>query len=200
MTPSLWLAFLIASIGICIIPGPTVMMAISYGLVLGRKAAVKLALYVIAADAIAMILSLIGVGALFQYAPMLIPMLKIGGALYIIYMGYSVLRAQGTAQADVIIEQDAYRKIFWVTVTNPKSILFFISFVPQFIDAEKSYTLQAVVYLLSFLVIAFVNINAYVYFTCKAVDVWGISHAALQKTGGIVLMLVGAGILLGQVI
>ncbi|MFT5639132.1 MAG: threonine/homoserine/homoserine lactone efflux protein, partial [Paracoccaceae bacterium] len=87
MTIELWLAFVAASSIVFLVPGPTILVVLSYALSQGRRVAVASALGVATGDLITMTTSLIGLGALVATSASLFGVLKWIGAGYLIYLG-----------------------------------------------------------------------------------------------------------------
>ena len=134
-----WLAFVAASAVLLAIPGPTVVLIISYALGHGRRAASSTVAGVALGDFTAMTASLLGLGALLAASATLFMVLKWAGAAYLIYLGVKLWRAPVAEQvADVVVPVERHGRIFLhayaVTALNPKSIVFFIAFLPQFLD------------------------------------------------------------------
>jgi threonine/homoserine/homoserine lactone efflux protein len=137
MSLELWLAFAVASTVLVAIPGPTVMLVVSYALGRGRAAAWATAPGVALGDFTAMTLSLAGAGAVLAASATLFTALKLAGALYLIWLGIHLWRSGGhlgTAASIRASNGRMFRDAFVVTALNPKSIVFFIAFVPQFLD------------------------------------------------------------------
>ena len=134
-----WLAFVAASAVLLAIPGPTVLLVVSYALGHGRRAAGSTVAGVLLGDFTAMTASLLGLGALLAASATLFSVLKWIGALYLVYLGIKLWRAPVAAAADEAMAPiERHRRIFLhayaVTALNPKSIVFFIAFLPQFLD------------------------------------------------------------------
>ena len=166
MTLTTWLAFTFASIVLLLIPGPTVLLVVSYALTQGRKIALAMAAGVALGDFTAMTLSLAGLGALLLASATLFTILKWAGAAYLVYLGVRLWRAKPMLP-DVAVEptRKAARGIFFhsfvVTALNPKSIAFFVAFVPQFIDHGAPLLTQFAIMEATFVALATVNALAY---------------------------------------
>jgi threonine/homoserine/homoserine lactone efflux protein len=165
MTLATWFAFLLASTVLLLIPGPTVLLVVSYALTQGRKVAVAMAAGVALGDFTAMTLSLAGLGALLLASASLFTALKWIGAAYLVYLGIRLWRAKPVLP-DVAAEtsHDARRIFlhsFAVTALNPKSLAFFVAFVPQFIDHAQPLVPQFVILEATFVALATVNALAY---------------------------------------
>ena len=198
----LWLTFVVASTALLVIPGPTLMMVLSYAMTQGRRVAIASALGVATGDLIAMTLSVIGLGALFLTSALAFTVLKWVGAVYLVYLGLRMLwSARSPAETTLMNKPDGQRagKVFrdltTVTALNPKSNTFFVAFVPQFIDPAAHFAPQASILIATFVTIA--GINALVFalaanamrsrITRPSVQMW------LTRVGGATL--VGMGLL-----
>ena len=160
-----WIWFIISSTALLIIPGPTILLVVFYAINQGRKVAVAMALGVALGDFVAMTASLLGLGMLVLASATLFTVLKWVGAVYLIYLGIKLLRSppprfQQTETGDKS-GRELFMHAFTVTALNPKSITFFIAFVPQFIDPAIGLTLQFSVLVSSFVILAALNTLAY---------------------------------------
>ena len=167
MTFELWLTFVAASAALLLIPGPTILLVLSYALSQGRRVAVASATGVALGDFIAMSASLAGLGALVLASATAFTVLKWVGAAYLIWMGVKLLRAApkgGLVMPDAP-DGIAAKSIFWhaatVTALNPKGIGFFIAFVPQFLSPEQRLLPQFAVLIATFVGLAALNALAY---------------------------------------
>ena len=197
MELSVWLAFVITAIGILVIPGPTISLVMSYALSQGRTAAVAIVAGVALGDLTAMSLSLLGLGALLAASASLFTALKWIGAAYLVYLGVKLWRSPvetTEASAATVPARVMFGHAWLVTSLNPKSIVFFVAFVPQFIDPARPYLTQALVLIATFVVLAALNAGAYALVASglrttirrPSVQRW------VNRTGGSVL--IGAGI------
>ncbi|MEP5152154.1 LysE family translocator [Planktotalea sp.] len=167
MDISLWFAFAAASVALLLIPGPTILLVLSYALTQGRKVAVATASGVALGDLIAMTASLIGLGALIATSAFAFNIVKWIGAAYLLYLGIMMFKNAPKVGAG-LVETDSHatpKRVFWhsafVTALNPKSIGFFIAFVPQFISIEAAYAPQAAILIATFVALAAMNAFAY---------------------------------------
>ena len=94
-----WLAFAAASTVLLVIPGPTVLLVVSYALGQGWRTALPMAVGVALGDFTAMTLSMLGLGALLATSATLFTALKWLGAAYLVYLGLKLWRAGGTLEA-----------------------------------------------------------------------------------------------------
>lgn len=166
MSFELWLTFVAASTALLLIPGPTVLLVLSYALSKGRSVAVASAAGVALGDFIAMSASLAGLGALVATSAGLFTILKWAGAAYLIWLGVKLIRSAPSGGLALPTGQDVNaRTIFGhtaaVTALNPKSIAFFIAFVPQFITPTAPLMPQFTILVATFVGLAALNALAY---------------------------------------
>ena len=163
----LWLTFAAASLALLLIPGPTVLVVLSYALSKGRSVAVASAAGVALGDLVAMTASLLGLGALVLASATLFTLLKWIGALYLVYLGVKLIRSASTSgaldlpAADTVTAARVFGHTAAVTALNPKSIAFFIAFVPQFIRPEAALAPQFTILIAPFVTLAAANAFAY---------------------------------------
>lgn len=162
MSFELWLAFAVASAILLAIPGPTIMLVISYALGRGRRTGWATVPGVVLGDFTAMTISLAGAGAVLATSATLFTILKLCGAAYLIWLGIQLWRAPAVPEMlGTAVQQNGQRKMFVstyvVTALNPKSIVFFVAFVPQFVVADAPVLPQFVALEATFLTLAGIN-------------------------------------------
>jgi threonine/homoserine/homoserine lactone efflux protein len=162
-----WIAFTAASTALLLIPGPTVLLVLSYAISQGRSVALATVAGVALGDLIAMSISLAGLGALLLTSSMLFTALKLLGAAYLIYLGVKLFRGASKATLGDIgkVAPTSALSVFGhataVTAMNPKSIVFFIAFVPQFITPKTALFPQFAILISTFVGLAAINAIAY---------------------------------------
>ena len=196
-----WLAFVAASAIMLAIPGPTILVVISYALSHGRKVAAATVAGVALGDFTAMTASMLGLGALLATSATLFTALKWVGAAYLIYLGIKLWRAPiadapaGDAAAPAERPVRIFLHTYIVTALNPKSIVFFVAFLPQFLDLSQPMFFQMAVFEVTFLVLATLNTALYGLLASMARDT--IAKPAVRRvvnrTGG--TLMIGAGVL-----
>jgi threonine/homoserine/homoserine lactone efflux protein len=198
MSLELWLAFAAASSLLLVIPGPTILLVISYGLGQGWRAALPTAIGVALGDFTAMTLSMLGVGALLAASATLFTALKWAGAAYLVWLGIKLWRAGGRLDAEPRTSSSTAIKMaghaWLVTALNPKSITFFVAFLPQFLDLNGDFWTQLVIFEATFLVLAFANALGYGLVASRAGTVVRNERAIglFNKAGG--ALLIGSGL------
>ena len=198
MSLEAWLAFTSATMVLLVIPGPTILLVVSYALGQGWRTALPMAVGVALGDFTAMTLSLFGVGALLHASATLFTALKWVGAAYLIYLGIKLFRAGGTLKAEARTEPTPPFRMMahaWiVTALNPKGITFFVAFVPQFVNPAVSFVEQAIIFEATFLTLAFINAFGYALIASRARGFVSSPRVikTFNRTGG--SLLIGAGV------
>ncbi len=167
-----WAAFVAASAVLLVIPGPTVLLVVSYALGRGWKVAAPTAAGVAMGDLTAMTLSMLGVGALLASSATLFTVLKLIGAVYLIWLGIKLWRSGGTVDTEARRDDTpAWRMLahaWLVTTLNPKSIIFFVAFLPQFLDPSRDFWTQMAIFEMTFVLLAFANAFSYAILASRA--------------------------------
>jgi len=173
MPIELWLAFVAASVVLLIIPGPTILTVISYSMSHGRRANVPLVAAVALGDSTALVVSLMGLGALLSASAFWFTAVKWAGGLYLLYLGIKLLRA-GISPSEIarpaatVSRWRLFANTYLVTALNPKGIVFFVAFLPQFISPSADVTRQMWVLALTFVALATTNATLYAVFAASA--------------------------------
>lgn len=203
MSFEIWLAFVVASAVLLAIPGPTIILVISYALGHGRKVAGATVSGVALGDFTAMTASMLGLGVLLTTSATLFIVLKWAGAAYLVYLGIRLWRAPVTTREASAGTESArgekplriFLHSYIVTALNPKSIIFFVAFLPQFINPAQPVLPQMVVFEATFLVLATVNAALYALLASMARN--SISKPSVQRAvnrvGG--SLMIGAAVL-----
>ena len=173
MSIEIWTAFVAASIVLLVIPGPTILTVISYSISHGYKAKIPLILAVALGDSTALALSLLGLGVLLAESAFWFQAVKWVGGVYLIFLGIKLLMAGVKPPALNRVEKRAsswrlFVNTYLVTALNPKGIIFFVAFLPQFINTNSEVATQLWVLATTFVVLASLNATLYAVFAGKA--------------------------------
>ncbi len=173
MSVQRWLAFVAASAVMLVIPGPTILTVISYSVAHGRRANVPLVAAVALGDSTALVLSLLGVGSLLAASAAWFTVVKWAGGLYLLYLGAKLLRAgvtpgEGLPEAAPATPARLFLNTYAVTALNPKGMVFFVAFLPQFIAPEAPVAPQLWLLAITFVALATVNATLYAVFAGTA--------------------------------
>lgn len=153
-----WLIYLVAAIGLSLTPGPNSLLALTHGALHGHRRT----LYTVAGGALGFVaviaLSMLGIGALLQASASALLVLKWVGGAYLVWLGVQLWRApplnlQAVAGAPFPRRSQLFRQGLFAAVSNPKALLFYGAFLPQFIDPARSLWLQFAVMAGTFAVI-----------------------------------------------
>jgi homoserine/homoserine lactone efflux protein len=200
MSFELWLSFFLASSALLAMPGPTVLLVVSYALGQGRTSGWWTVPGVTLGDFTAMTVSLLGAGAILAASATLFTALKIAGAAYLIWLGIKMWRAEPELEdIEKTVGTSSKFSMFWnayvVTALNPKSIVFFVAFVPQFVDISTPIFPQFVILEITFLTLAAFNVSLWVILagTLRARFKQPETLKLINRIGG--SFLIGAGVL-----
>ena len=136
------LLFMAASFALAITPGPTMLLALSNGIVAGRRVAAYGILGATAANLILIGLVAFGLGVILAASETLFNALRYFGVAYLCWLGIKLWRAKTAdmeqaalvAQKRELTPRRAFVRSFSVALSNPKGLLFFSAFLPQFVD------------------------------------------------------------------
>ncbi|WP_432807501.1 leucine efflux protein LeuE [Proteus hauseri] len=130
---------------IIIVPGPNSLYVLKTSASRGVAAGYRAALGVFIGDAILIFLAFIGVASVIKASPLLFTIVRFLGAFYLLYLGIKIIyvnffsREKNSAEA-MSLQEHVFRKALTLSLTNPKAILFYISFFVQFIDFNYAHT------------------------------------------------------------
>lgn len=195
------LAFSLAAIAIVVLPGPTVLFVIGRSLALGKIGG----LLSVLGNALGLIPVIVavafGLGTLVTQSAVLFLIVKLAGAIYIIYLGVQAIRhrraASGFSGATLSPTSPwrLLREGFLVGISNPKSIVFFVAVLPQFVDySAGAVSLQLATLGLVFVVLALIGDSTWALAAGSARDWFASSPKRAERlgaTGGV--MMIGLG-------
>jgi homoserine/homoserine lactone efflux protein len=168
MTLELYLSYVLATLVVLAVPGPTILLVISYALSQGKRAALSTVIGVGLGDAIAVTVSLAGLGAIMATSATAFTAVKWIGAAYLIYLGIKMWRSTPqltlTGQPDISARRMTLHTTI-VTALNPKGIAFFIAFLPHFLNPAAPATPQLILLGSTFVVLGIVNAALYALFS-----------------------------------
>ena len=205
MSIELWFAFVVSSAVLLVIPGPTILTVISYSIAHGRRANVPLVAAVALGDSTALALSLLGLGALLATSALWFATVKLVGGLYLLYLGAKLLRT-GISSSELPLPKvpsslwRLFANTYLVTALNPKGMVFFVAFLPQFINPNAGVTQQLWVLAVTFVVLAIFNAMFYAVFAALARRVLSSPNAqrGFNIAGGSLLSAAGLWALLAR--
>ncbi len=150
-----WLVYLIAVVGLSLTPGPNGLLALSHGALYGQRKTLFTISGGMLGFTVLMALSMFGIGALLQASAQALTVLKWVGGAYLVWLGVQLWRAPAITLSDEGVApsksgQALFRQGLLSAISNPKVILFFGAFLPQFLDPSRPLWLQFVLMVLTF--------------------------------------------------
>jgi threonine/homoserine/homoserine lactone efflux protein len=149
--PSMLLLFILGALALAATPGPSVLYIVARGISQGRVAALVSVLGIASGDLVHITAAALGVSALLLSSALAFSVVKYLGAAYLIYLGIHKLRDREVANPTQLVKRESLRRIFLqgfvVNALNPKAALFFIAFLPQFVNPAKGAVLFQIIFL-----------------------------------------------------
>ena len=198
MTLQSWLLFCATELVLCISPGPAVLFVISTALRRGFKSGALAASGILASNTFYFALSATGIAAVIVASHRVFSIVKWAGAAYLIWLGLRMLLARAAPPSPAAPSTSAathltFVRAFVVQCANPKSLIFFVALLPQFINPNDSVPRQILILGMSSVIIEFAVLSLY---AALAARTRGMSHGrrsgSLERLGGALLIAAGA--------
>ncbi len=168
MTFQNWIAFSAAAAVLLVIPGPTILAVISHSLAHGPRAVAPLVIGVALGDLTAMSLSFLGIGVILAASVTAYSAVKLLGAIYLVYLGVKLWRSDPVREEGSCLKSASpgslFFSLFLTTTLNPKSMAFFVSFIPQFVNPGAAVLPQLLALGATFLFLGTTNATLYAVF------------------------------------
>ena len=193
MSLSVYFTFLLACIVVVIVPGPTVTLIVANSLRHGRRAG----MLNVAGTQFGLVLTLsivlLGLASLIAAMGAWFIWLRLVGAAYLIWLGCRLLMASDEMAAGAAPRAGFFVQGLAVALSNPKTLLFFGAFFPQFMDPNRDFTLQVLIMGATAMAVAAISDSAYALLTSRAVAALSRRRVRLmtRASGG---MLIGGGV------
>jgi threonine/homoserine/homoserine lactone efflux protein len=183
-SPEVFAAFAVASLALLIVPGPSVLYIVTRSMDQGRAAGLVSVLGIHTGSIVHVAAAALGLSAILASSALAFGVVKYAGAAYLIWLGIRTIRERGEERPGVIGRARSLRRIYAqgvvVNVLNPKTALFFLAFLPQFVDvSEGSVPLQAVILGATFIVLGFISDGTYALVSARVSRALG----ARRRTG-----------------
>ncbi len=167
MSFDILLTYSLVTTSFLLIPGPTLILVINYSLLNGRKALLYLVLGVGLGDLTAIALAFLGLGILLENSTNLFNILKWIGAVYLIFLGIKMIVISSNSEekfenTNIHNSREIFFNSYITTALNPKSIVFFFAFIPQFINPILPFYNQTIILGGIFIFLAIIIVFAYV--------------------------------------
>ena len=148
-TVAAMITFLITALVIILIPGPSVVFAIGRTLALGRSSGLVTVVANATGTSVWVVGTAFGLYGLVSALPWLLEVIKVGGVLYLAYLGYKTVRGASKQHANITGSSgdkkslgQIFREGFLVGLSNPKTAVFFTAVLPQFINPAGNFVIQ----------------------------------------------------------
>lgn len=168
--------FFIAALIFAIIPGPAILYTAAQTMAKGKRGGAFAAVGIHVGGLVHIVAAATGLSAIFSHAPMAYTILKICGAAYLIWLGIGIIRGKLEANELPHVKSGLSKKAFFdsmmVEILNPKVIIFYIAFLPQFVDPAAAYPLW-----LQFIILGTIN---NIFFTCVDICVIFLTSAVIN--------------------
>jgi len=171
MALDLYLAYLLACLLIAIVPGPTVTVIVANSLKHGTRAGLANVAGTQVGLGVMMVTLIVGLSSVIAAMGWLFDVLRYAGAAYLVWLGWKLLRRPDAISATEKVQVPRggfFLQGFLVMMANPKALLFFGAFIPQFIDPKGHYVAQIALLGATAMVVALVSDGAYAVLTGRA--------------------------------
>jgi threonine/homoserine/homoserine lactone efflux protein len=160
MSLQVWLLYTLAALGLSLSPGPNSLLALTHGALYGVRAALATLIGGSLGFLFIIALSMFGIGALLQASPGALSVLQWTGAAYLAWLGVQVWRSPALqlhldGASPRCSRAVLFRQGLLAAATNPKGILFFAAFLPQFVAPDRDVMQQCVIMAATFVIIEF---------------------------------------------
>ena len=190
------LAFILVSIGIIIVPGPNVLVVVSTSIVHGKVRGLQTVAGTSTAMLIQLAIAALGTSWFVSTLASGLVWVKWLGVAYLLYLGVRYLVAIGDTSNTQISAVGTFHRGFWVSLTNPKTILFFSALLPQFASEAISYSMQIAVLSIIFWFLALVLDSGYALLAHKLSSLLKTKNLANYQHGLSGVLYLGAGAVL----
>jgi len=170
MSLELYLAYVLACAVITLIPGPTVTVIIANSLAHGPRAGLLNVAGTQLGLALMMAILVVGLSSVIAAMGWLFDWLRWAGAAYLVWLGWKLLASPDQIQKQVIETPRGgfFLQGFLVLMANPKALLWFGAFIPQFVDPKGNYVAQTILLGVTAMAVALVSDGAYAVLTGRA--------------------------------
>lgn len=179
------------------IPGPVMLLVASAGLKGGYAAALRTIFGTNFASLILIALSVLILKGLLSIEPWVFLSIKIAGCAYIAYLGYEILRDLYRGQDETMQQlkpvDGGFKKGLMVGLSNPKDIIFFSSFFPQFIHVHDNINISLLILIVTWIILDFLTLSI-VYHVFNQLSKSSIYHKILATCGVLLISIAIYGI------
>ena len=194
-----FIAFVIATMIMIALPGPSVLLTVAHSISFGWKRGIVTVAGATMGIAVQLTIAAIGLTSLLNVVAQAFEWLRWTGAVYLIYLGIKQWRSTNDPlelETSSVSKKNLFFQGLVITIPNPKSLIFIAAFLPQFINTANPIGLQFVIIVPTFLVITFTVTSVWALVAGKASKFLR-SHRALQavsRTSGGLMVAAGVGL------
>jgi homoserine/homoserine lactone efflux protein len=196
MSLEVYLAYLIACALVAIVPGPTVTLIVANSLTHGTRAGLLNVAGTQLALALMIGVLIVGLASIIQTMGWWFDWLRFAGAVYLVWLGWRLLRSPGALDQPGRVPAPRggfFLQGFLVMLSNPKVLLFFGAFIPQFVDPRGDHGWQVALLGATAMAVAMISDGAYAVLIGRAGALLGHRHIRrLSRASG--LCLIGGGV------
>jgi threonine/homoserine/homoserine lactone efflux protein len=159
-----WSLFALAALVLLLVPGPSVLYVVAQSAEHGRRAGIVSVAGLHAGTLVHTLAAAVGVSAIVVSSALAFSVVKYAGAAYLVYLGIRRILSRETLEQPDVRERRLgrlFRDGVLVNVLNPKTALFFLAFLPQFVDSDRTVWTQVVAFGLTFVALGFVTDSLY---------------------------------------
>ena len=204
------IAFTTAALLMNISPGPSNLYVMARAIAQGTRGGVVAAMGLAVGSLVHAVATALGLSAIFAHSPTLYLVVKLMGAAYLIYLGISYWKSKGSGGNDAVQRPkekpllSVFKQSIIVEVTNPKTALFFIALLPQFVVPESGPVSQQLLILGIIVTISAIPCDIVVAVSSSKISTWLLRHERAQqiqdRISGSILFAMGAYIVSNEVI
>jgi threonine/homoserine/homoserine lactone efflux protein len=199
-SPEVFAAFAVASLALLIVPGPSVLYIVTRSMDQGRVAGLVSVLGIHTGSIVHVTAAAFGLSAILASSALSFGIVKYAGAAYLVWLGIRAIRDRGEERPAGAVREHSLARIYAqgvvVNVLNPKTALFFLAFLPQFVDVSRgSIPMQVVILGVTFILLGFASDGTYALVSARISRALGIrrrSGVARRWLPG--LTLIGLGV------
>ncbi|MRN38640.1 LysE family translocator [Neisseria sp. N95_16] len=144
--------FLLSSMLVAALPGPAMMLVIQGAIHSGWRKGASITAGILLADALLLVAVCLGVGGIIASSESMLTVMNVFSSCYLIYLAYGSFRAISSLRSGlpVSVKNVDWKAGFWITIINPKTIIFLIAYLPRFIDHHSDASENIQLFMLSF--------------------------------------------------
>lgn len=199
MEQQVYVSFVIATVIMIALPGPSVLLTVAHSISFGWKSGIVTVAGATVGIAVQLLIAVIGLTSLVNVVAEVFEWLRLIGAIYLIFLGIKQWRSASDPvefETASISKKNLFFQGLVITIPNPKSLIFIAAFLPQFINTANSIGLQFAIIVPTFLVITFTVTSFWALIAGKAREFLSNQRAfqSVSRTAGGLMVAAGVGL------